>query len=59
MSTFKNCPVWMKEIEIQKVKTERRLSYTEARRLVEGKTPSSTTMSYATVFKPIIRTIGC
>jgi hypothetical protein len=49
----------MKEKDIQKVKTERRLSYPEAGRLVEGNTPSPTTMSYAAAVKPTIRTIKC
>ena len=36
----KDCPVWKKEKQIQKVKTENHLGYPEACRLVEGATPS-------------------
>jgi hypothetical protein len=59
MATSKECPVSMKEKEIQQVKTERHLSYPEAWRLVEDNTPSPTTMSYAVAVKLTIRTSEC
>jgi hypothetical protein len=59
MAISKDCPVWMKEKSIQRVKTENRISYPEARKLVEGLTPSPLTKSYAAVAKPATRTIDC
>ena len=34
MSSSKQCPIWKKEKEILKVKTERRITYPEAKRIV-------------------------
>ena len=36
----KNCPVWQKEKEIQRVRVEKRISFPEARQLVEAKMPT-------------------
>ena len=58
-ATSKDCPVWKKEKEIQRVKTENWLSYPEARRLVEVTSPSPTTRTYAAIAKPSTRTVDC
>ena len=52
-SSSKNCPVWIHEKEIQRVKAEKNLPYGEARRLVNAKSPppSATTTSYASVVR--------
>ena len=34
MSSFKQCPIWKKEKEILKVKTERKITYPGAKRIV-------------------------
>ena len=47
VAASKDCPVWKKEKHIQKVKTENHLGYPEARRLVEGATPSPGAKTYA------------
>ena len=39
-SSAKDCPVWQKEKEIQRVGVEKRISFTEARQLVEAKMPT-------------------
>ena len=36
-SSAKDCPVWQKEKEIQRVRVEKRISFPEARQLVEAK----------------------
>ena len=36
-SSAKDCPVWQKEREIQRVRVEKRISFPEARQLVEAK----------------------
>ena len=49
-SSAKDCPVWQKEKEIQRVRVEKCISFTEARQLVEAKMPTvvSGGKSYAT-----------
>ena len=42
MATSKDCPVWKREKEIQKVKTQNRITYPEARKLVEQYCPTFT-----------------
>ena len=60
MAISKNCPVWIKEKEIQRVKLERQISFPEARKFVEGTSPSQMTRTYsAAVSKPPTRTIEC
>ena len=59
LATSKDCPVWKKEKEVQRVKTENRLSYPEARRLVEATSPSPTARSYTAVANPSTRTVDC
>ena len=39
-SSAKDCPVWQKEKEIQCVRVEKRISFPEARQLVEAKMPT-------------------
>ena len=39
-SSAKNCPVWQKEKEIQRVRVEKLISFPEARQLVEAKMPT-------------------
>ena len=39
-SSAKDCPVWQKEKEIQRVLDEKRISFPEARQLVEAKMPT-------------------
>ena len=39
-SSAKDCPVWQKEKEIQRVRVEKRISFLEARQLVEAKMPT-------------------
>ena len=46
-ASSKSCPVWIQEKEIQRVKTEKSLSYGEARKLVVPPSSPSVTASYA------------
>ena len=39
-SSAKDCPVWQKEKGIQRVRVEKRISFPEARQLVEAKMPT-------------------
>ena len=39
-SSAKDCPVWQKEKEIQRVRAEKRVSFPEARQLVEARKPT-------------------
>ena len=39
-SSAKDCPVWQKEKEIQRVRVEKRISFPQARQLVEAKMPT-------------------
>ena len=39
-SSAKDCPVWQKEKEVQHVRVEKRISFLEARQLVEAKMPT-------------------
>ncbi|XP_061170354.1 uncharacterized protein LOC133179670 [Saccostrea echinata] len=51
MSSSKQCPIWKKEKEIQKVKTEKRIPYPEAKKLVNMYSVPKPNMTYATVVK--------
>ncbi|XP_062616032.1 uncharacterized protein LOC134277735 [Saccostrea cucullata] len=52
MASSKQCPIWLKEKEIQKVKTEKRIPYPEAKKLVNMYTvPKPNLPSYSTVLK--------
>ena len=59
MATSRNCPVWKKEKEIITIKTERKISFPEARKLVETSFPSPTSRTYAAAVKPSTRTSAC
>ena len=39
-SSAKDCPVWQKEKEIQRIRVEKRISFPEARQFVEAKMPT-------------------
>ena len=39
-SSAKDCPVWQKEKEIERARVEKRISFTEARQLVQAKMPT-------------------
>ena len=58
-SYAKNCPVWQKESTIQKVKTERRIPFFEARKIVEKDQPKIGISYAAAVRKPTTVEIGC
>ena len=54
MSSSKDCHHFKKEKDIQKLKTERNITYPEARRLFSSvSNPSSSVMSYASVTKRV------
>ena len=50
-SSSKNCPVWILEKDIQRVKAEKAIPYGEARKLVMASSPSSAPSSYANAVK--------
>ena len=62
-SSAKDCPVWQKEKEIQRVRVEKRISFPEARQLVEAKMPTvvSGGKSYAaaTSTRKEMKTVEC
>ncbi|XP_041357625.1 uncharacterized protein LOC121374586 [Gigantopelta aegis] len=47
----RECPKWKVEKEVQHVKVEKHLSFTEARKVVEASTPSAAGKSYAAAAK--------
>ena len=47
MANSRNCSFFIKEVNIQKIKIEKQISYQEARRLVSSSNESSKTTSYA------------
>jgi hypothetical protein len=50
---FNQCPVWLREKEICRVKTLQNLSFPEARALVEGRqSTTSTAITYSAALKP-------
>ena len=60
----KNCPVWKKEKEIQSIRFEKRISFPEARQLVEATSPSTgfiPTVSFADVVnrKKLVKSLVC
>ena len=59
-ASSKSCPVWIQEKEIQRVKTEKSLSYGEARKLVKSTTSSSTSVapSYASAVKSVTKKVS-
>ena len=54
----KDCPVWQKEKEIQKVRTEQKISFPEARKIVEGKN-NIPTRSFGSVAARKVVSVGC
>ena len=52
----KNCPRWITENEIQRVRTERKISFPEARKIVEG---VSKQPSFASVVTKQVVLVGC
>ena len=52
----KNCPRWIIEKEIQRVRTERKISFPEARKIVEG---VSKQPSFASVVAKQVVSVGC
>ena len=54
-ASSKSCPIWIQEKDIQRIKTERGLSYSDARRLVtsQSSSSSSATPSYASAVKTV------
>ena len=58
-SSSRNCPVWIQESSIQKVKTEKKISFFEARRQVVG-SQTSTVSSYASAVRTVsTRSVCC
>ena len=59
-SSSKSCPIYLKEKEIQKLKTEKRIAYPEARRLYNSLHPSilQTSQLYSTMAKKITKSIA-
>ena len=58
-ASSKSCPVWIQEKEIQRVKTEKSLSYGEARKLVTSSSSSpSVTTSYASAAKSATKKVS-
>ena len=51
-SSAKDCPVWQKEKESQHIRVEKRISFPEARELVEAKMPS--TLSHTLSFSDVV-----
>ncbi|XP_056009963.1 uncharacterized protein LOC130051670 [Ostrea edulis] len=52
MASSKQCPIWIKEKEIQKIKAEKRITYHEAKKLVNMYSiPKPNLSSYATALK--------
>ena len=51
-ASAKTCPKWISEKEIQTIKFTKNISYPEARKIVEGRTPSG--LSYAAVARPSV-----
>ena len=59
-ASSKSCPIWIQEKDIQRIKTERGLSYGDARRLVTSSSPSSSSSvapSYASAVKTVPKKI--
>ncbi len=64
MASSKECPVWIRESKISKLKFTRNISFQEARKQVLSETSSSATASYATTAskptkKPSVVSVSC
>ena len=58
-ASSKSCPVWIQEKEIQRVKTEKSLSYGEARKIVTSSSTSpSVTTSYASAARSATKKVS-
>ena len=59
-ASSKSCPIWQQEKDIQRVKTEKFLSYFEARKLVvsSSSTSTSVTTSYASIAKSVPKKVS-
>ena len=55
-SSSRDCPMWKTEEAIQRIKTEKKISFLEARKLVQ---PSQPARSYAQVVKTQVRSVEC
>ena len=63
-ASAKDCPVWKKEKEIQRIRVEKRISFPEARQLVEATSPSTgftSNLSFADVLnkKRSVKSVVC
>ena len=58
-SSAKDCPVWQREKEIQRVRVEKRISFPEARQLVEAKMPTVITYVAATSTRRESKSVQC
>jgi hypothetical protein len=64
MPSSKQCPAWIRESAINRLKHERNISFPEARKIYNNSSSSSSSTSYATVakskvIKPSTRTVEC
>lgn len=61
MTSSKDCEKWKEELSIQKIRIEKKLSFPEARRLVQTNSSLPSTQSYAAVAakKTATRSTGC
>lgn len=57
-SSSKDCPTWIKEKEIQKIKCTKKVSYLEARKLVENSSFFKLEKTFAAVMKPKLQSVG-
>lgn len=58
-ASSKDCPVWIKEKEIQRIRATKKISYPEARKQVEGFPMYKFEKSFASVVKSSMKTIDC
>jgi len=56
MASSKDCPRWLRESKIIRLKLEKKISYIEARKLVASEVPASGHRSYASVTKSKVQT---
>lgn len=58
-ASSKDCPVWIKEKEIQRIRVTQKISYPQARNQVDGSPAYNFQRSFASVVKPPMKTIDC
>ena len=56
-ASSKSCPIWIQEKDIQRIKTERGLSYGDARRLVTSQSSSSSSSSVAPSYASAVKNV--